>query len=179
MARSKWSVDGSHSAIDFSVKHMMISRVRGSFKKFEAELAADPSDLTSADIQFSIEVASIDTQDEQRNGHLCSADFFDAEKYPQITFKSSKITSKAAGEYDLTGDLAMHGVTNPVTFHVTFEGEGKDPWGNERAGFSAQAVLNRKDYGLSWNTVLETGGVLVGEEVKISVQLEAIKQGEA
>ena len=178
MALSKWAVDGTHSAVEFSVKHMMISNVRGNFQKFEAEIVADASDLTSAEIQFSIDVASIDTRDAQRNGHLLSADFFDVEKYPQISFKSTKITSKGAGEYALGGDLSIHGVTQPVTFDVSFEGEGKDPWGNHRAGFSAKAVINRKDYGLSWNTLLETGGVLIGEQVKVSLQLEAIKQAE-
>ncbi len=178
MGQSKWAVDNSHSSIEFVVKHMMISNVRGSFHTYQAEVVADASDLTTAKIDFTIDVASIDTRDEQRNGHLCSADFFDVETYPQITFKSTQVNRKRDGEYDLTGNLTMHGVTKPLVFQVTFEGEGKDPWGNERAGFSAQATLNRKDYGLEWNAMLETGGVLVGEQVKITIQLEAIKQAE-
>ncbi len=178
MASSKWTVDASHSAVEFSVKHMMISTVRGTFEKFDAQIVADATDLTSADIQFSIDVSSIETRDAQRNGHLLSADFFDAEKYPQITFKSTHVTAKGAGDYALVGDLTIHGVTKSVTFDVTFEGEGKDPWGNHRAGFNAQTSINRKDYGLEWNALLETGGVLVGEQVKISVLLEAIKQAE-
>lgn len=179
MSRNKWAVDASHSAIEFKVKHMMISNVRGSFHKFEADLVADATDLTSANVHFSIDLNSIDTRDEQRDGHLKSADFFDVEKYPTIDFKSTQISRKGDGQYALTGDVTMHGVTKPITFDVEFEGQGKDPWGNERAGFSANASLSRKDFGLSWNAALETGGVLVGDEVKISLQIEAIKQGEA
>jgi polyisoprenoid-binding protein YceI len=179
MARNKWTIDASHSAIEFKVKHMMISNVRGSFHKFDADVVADAADLTSANVSFTIDVDSINTRDEQRDGHLKSADFFDVEKYPQIAFKSTQVSRKGDGDYALSGDVTIHGVTKPVTFAVEFEGEGKDPWGNERAGFSANASLSRKDFGLVWNAALETGGVLVGDEVKISLQLEAIKQGEA
>ncbi len=179
MTRYKWTVDASHSAIEFKVKHMMIANVRGSFHKFDADVVADAADLTTANISFSIDVNSIDTRDEQRDGHLKSADFFDVEKFPQITFKSTQVTRKGEGEYALTGDVTIHGVTKPITFSVEFEGSGKDPWGNERAGFSATASLSRKDFGLTWNAALETGGVLVGDEVKLALQIEAIKQGEA
>jgi len=176
MAKSNWSVDVAHSAIEFGVKHMMISNVRGSFHNFQATVVADVTDLTTAEIEFTVDVASIDTRDAQRDGHLKSGDFFDVENFPNITFKSTQITRKGDDEYAMTGDMSMHGVTVPVTFDVTFEGEGKDPWGNEKSGFSAKTSVNRKDFGLNWNSVLETGGVLVGEQVKINVEIEALKQ---
>jgi polyisoprenoid-binding protein YceI len=172
---TQWQVDATHSSIDFAVKHMMIANVRGTFHKFDANIVADANDLTTADVKFTIDVTSIDTRNKDRDAHLLSADFFDAEKYPTITFQSTEIQKTGDGEYLLTGDLSMHGVTRPVKFQVTLEGFGKDPWGNERAGFSAQTTINRKDFGLNWNAVLETGGVLVSDEVKVSVQLEAIK----
>jgi len=176
MTKSIWSIDASHSAIEFSVKHMMIANVRGSFHDFQASVVADATDLTTAEIDFTVDVASIDTRDAQRDGHLKSGDFFDAENFPKITFKSTQISRSNDNEYTMAGDLAIHGVTQPVTFDVTFEGQGKDPWGNEKAGFSAKASVNRKDFGLNWNSVLETGGVLVGEQVKINVEIEALKQ---
>jgi polyisoprenoid-binding protein YceI len=179
MSRNKWTVDASHSAVEFKVKHMMISNVRGSFHKFDAEVVADAADLTTANVHFSIDINSIDTRDEQRDGHLKSADFFDVEKFPTIEFKSTQVSRKNDEKYALTGDVTIHGVTKPVTFEVEFEGQGKDPWGNERAGFSASSSISRKDFGLTWNTALETGGVLVGDEVKLALQVELIKQGEA
>ena len=175
MAKSNWTVDASHSSIEFSVKHMMIANVRGSFHTFTANVIADAADLTTAEIDFSIDVNSIDTRDTGRDGHLRSGDFFDVENHPNLTFKATSIARKSSDDYTMIGDITIHGVTLPISFDVTFEGEGKDPWGNERAGFSATASLNRKDFGLNWNSVLETGGVLVGEQVKIHVQLEAIK----
>ena len=170
-----WAVDVSHSGIDFSVKHMMIAKVKGTFKDFTATIDADPTDLTTANIEFSIDVASIDTRNNDRDNHLRSADFFDAENHPKMTFKSTNIVSKGGGEYDLTGALTIRGVTRPETFDVTFEGQGKDPWGNEKVGFSAEGKINRSDYGLTWNAALETGGVLVGDQIKISIQIEAAK----
>jgi polyisoprenoid-binding protein YceI len=176
MAKSKWAVDVTHSSIDFSVKHMMIASVRGTFHKFDADIEADPEDLTSANIRFSIDVSSIDTRNGDRDAHLRSADFFDVEQFPNIAFQSKQIIKKGDGEYEVTGDLTLHGVTRSETFSVTFEGHGKDPWGNERAGFSGQGQIKRSDYGLTYNAVLETGGVLIGDQVKISIQIEAIKQ---
>ncbi len=175
MSKVNWAVDAAHSSIDFSVRHMMISTVKGSFHQFDAIIEADPTDLTTANIVFNVDLASIDTRNSDRDAHLRSADFFDAENNPKLTYKSTKITKTGDGEYDLTGDLTIHGVTRPQTFQVIFEGQGKDPWGNERVGFSAEGKLNRSDFGLSWNAALETGGVLVGDQVKISVQLEATK----
>mgnify|MGYP001212015640 FL=1 len=176
MAKVKWEVDAAHSAIEFSVRHMMISRVKGVFHDFEANVEADPNDLTTADIEISIDVASIDTRNEDRDNHLRSADFFEVEKFPKMTFKVTDITKKGDDDYDLTGDLALRGVTKPVTFSATLEGVAKDPWGSEVAGLNAQGKLKRSDFGLTWNNTLETGGVLVGDEVTISIEIEAKKQ---
>lgn len=176
MAKSVWNVDASHSALEFSVKHMMIANVRGQFHNFQASIVADPQDLTTAEIEVTVDVNSIDTRDEQREGHLKSADFFDVENYPNLTFKAAQIERKSGDKYTMTGDMTVRGVTKPVSFDVTFEGQGKDPWGNEKAGFSAVATINRKDFGLNWNALLETGGVLVGENVKINVEIEALRQ---
>lgn len=176
MSKSKWVLDPAHSLIEFSVKHMMIANVKGRFSGVEGVIYADLPDLTTAEIEVTVDAASINTAEPQRDQHLRSADFFDVEQYPRLTFKSKKIERAGGGEYKLTGDLTIHGVTKEVVFDATFEGQGKDPWGNERAGFSAETKIDRKDFGLQWNAVLETGGILVGDQVKISVQIEAIKQ---
>lgn len=176
MAKSIWNVDLTHSSLDFSIRHMMIAKVKGSFHAFEAHIEADPTDLTTADVRFSIDLNSIDTRNSDRDAHLRTADFFDVEKYPKMTFESTQIVKTGEGEYDVTGNVSLHGVTRPETFSVTFEGAGKDPWGNEKVGFSGQGSFKRSDYGLTWNAALETGGVLVGDEVKISIELEASKQ---
>lgn len=175
MAKSNWAVDVSHSSIDFSVKHMMIAKVKGSFHSFEAQIAADPEDLTTADIAVQIDLSSVDTRNADRDAHLKSADFFDVEHNPKLLFKATKIVGKGDGEYAVTGDVTLHGVTRPETFSVTFEGIGKDPWGNEKVGFSATGSLKRSDYGLTYNAALETGGVLIGDEVKIAIEFEAAK----
>ncbi|WP_433750627.1 YceI family protein [Falsibacillus pallidus] len=175
MTKQKWAVDAAHSSVDFSIKHMMIANVKGAFLNFEATVDADPTDLTDAEIDFSIDLSSIDTRNEDRDNHLKSADFFDVEQYPKMTFKSTKVVNKGDHEYDVTGELSLHGVSKQETFHVAFEGQGKDPWGNEKVGFSADGSINRSDYGLTWNSALETGGVLVGDKVKINLQIEAAK----
>lgn len=177
MAKTKWNVDLAHSSVDFWVRHMMVSRAKGTFHNFEASIEADPEDLTTADISFSIDVNSIDTRNEERDKHLKSADFFDVENHPKITFKSTKIEKTGDSKYDVTGDLTIKGVTRPVTFSVTYEGQGKNPWGAIVAGFSAEGKINRTDFGLTWNTPLETGGVLVGEDVYINLEIEATKEG--
>ncbi|PPA70649.1 YceI family protein [Jeotgalibacillus proteolyticus] len=169
----KWAVDSAHSSVDFSVKHMMISKVKGSFQDFSAEVEADVNDLTSAKINFTIDVSSIDTRSTDRDNHLRSADFFEVEKYPSITFNSTKATKVGDDEYELTGNVTIKDVTKEETFKVEYEGSGKDPWGNEKIGFSVDGKLNRKDYGLTWNQALETGGVLVGEDIKINLQIQA------
>ncbi|RHW42562.1 polyisoprenoid-binding protein [Neobacillus notoginsengisoli] len=175
MAKTKWAIDPVHSSVDFSVRHMMIANVKGTFQSFDATVVADPSDLTNAEISFTIDAASIDTRNEDRDNHLRSADFFDAEQHPKITFNATDIKKTDEGEYDVTGGLTIRGVTRPQTFVVVYEGSGKDPWGNEKAGFSGTGSINRADYGLTWNAALETGGVLVGDKIKISFEIQAAK----
>lgn len=178
MAKSKWAVDASHSSIDFSIRHMMIAKVKGTFHAFEAQIDADPTDLTTAEVFFNVDLGSIDTRNQDRDNHLRSADFFDVETYPSVTFTSTSFTKTGEGEYTVTGDLSLHGVTRPETFTVVFEGAGKDPWGNEKVGFSAHGTINRSDYGLTYNAALETGGVLIGDEIKVSLEIEAMKAAE-
>lgn len=173
---SRWIVEPTHSLVEFTVRHMMIANVKGSFSEVEGEVVGDPNDLTGATIQVSINTASIDTRVADRDAHLRSADFFDSENHPKMTFKSTKVTKTGEGEYDIEGELTIRGVTKPITLEATFEGAGKDPWGGERAGFSAKGQLNRKDFGLTWNAALETGGVLVSDEVKIHIEVELLKQ---
>ncbi|GIP40464.1 polyisoprenoid-binding protein [Paenibacillus sp. J31TS4] len=176
MSKTKWTVDPTHSSIDFTIKHMMIAKVKGAFHTFRADIEADPADLTTADIQFSVDLNSIDTRNSDRDSHLRSGDFFDIENQPQMTFRSTSIVKTDDDEYAVTGDLALHGVTRSETFSVTFEGAGKDPWGNEKVGFSGSGKIKRSDYGLTYNAVLETGGVLIGDEVKFTIEVEASKQ---
>lgn len=176
MTNTKWIVDPTHSAIEFSVKHMMIAKVKGSFNKFEASILANPSDLTTAEIDFAVDVASIDTRNADRDNHLRSADFFDVEKNPTLTFKSTKIVKTDEDEYDVTGDVTLNGVTQEETFNITFEGQGKDPWGNEKAGFSGKGKVKRSDYGLTYNAALETGGVLIGDQITLTIEIEAAKE---
>lgn len=176
MAKVKWNVDTAHSSIDFSIRHMMISKVKGTFHEFDATVEADPNDLTTANIQVSIDLASIDTRNEDRDNHLKSADFFEIEKYPKMTFQSTNIVKKSEDEYDFTGDLTLHGVTKPVTLSAKFEGVVKDPWGNEVAGLSAKGKIKRSDFGLTWNNTLETGGILIGDDVNIAIEIEAHKE---
>lgn len=176
MTNTKWIVDPTHSAIEFSVKHMMIAKVKGSFNKFEASILANPSDLTTAEIDFTVDVSSIDTRNADRDNHLRSADFFDVEKNPTLTFKSTKIVKTDEDEYDVTGDVTLNGVTQEETFNITFEGQGKDPWGNEKAGFSGKGKVKRSDYGLTYNAALETGGVLIGDQITLTIEIEAAKE---
>ncbi|MEH7106703.1 YceI family protein [Bacillus sp. JJ1764] len=175
MTNTKWALDTVHSSVDFSVRHMMIANVKGTFNSFNATIEADPTDLTTANIDFTVETASVDTRNKDRDAHLVSGDFFDSENHPNLTFKASKIEKTDDGEYNVTGDLTLRGITKQENFAVTFEGQGKDPWGNEKVGFSAMGSINRSDYGLVWNAALETGGVLVGDKVKINLQIQAAK----
>ena len=169
---TKFNLDAAHSSIDFSVKHMMVSKVKGSFTHFTADLEGTAEDLTGASITFNIDVNSINTNHEDRDNHLRGEDFFDAEKYPSITFEATEIQNTDIGEYDVTGNLTIKDVTKSVTFEVEYGGKGKNPWGQEVVAFSAETKVNRKEFGLVWNQALETGGVLVGEDIKISVELE-------
>lgn len=168
----KWTVDAAHSEIGFSVKHMMISKVKGSFTGFEAEVEANEEDLTGALIDFKIDINSINTNNEDRDNHLRSADFFDAENHPNILFTANNIVKKN-DEYELTGDLTIKGVTRPTTFEVEYGGKGTNPWGVEVVAFNAVGKINRKEFGLTWNQALETGGVLVGEDIKLSLDVQA------
>lgn len=175
-ATTTWKIDPAHSSADFKVKHMMISHVKGSFAGVTGTLTEHATDSSLSSVDASIDLTTLNTGDAQRDGHLKSADFFDVEKFPAMTFKSTTVTKKGDGEYSVTGDLSIHGVTKAVTFAV--EGPsapGKDPWGNTRIGISATTKINRKDFGLSWNSALETGGVLVGEDVAISLEVQFIK----
>lgn len=175
MPRVRYEIDPTHSSVHFSVRHMMVSNVRGEFTKVAGTVSFDPENHADSSAEATIDVASINTRDEQRDGHLKSPDFLDLEKFPTITFKSTKVVPSEGGG-KLTGDLTIHGVTRPITLDVEGPGpEVKDPWGKQRVGVSATTKLSRKDFGLTWNAALETGGVLVGDEVKITIDIEAIR----
>jgi len=171
-----WKLDPAHSVAEFKVKHMMISNVKGTFTGLSGTLQLDEIDRTHSAVEASIDVNTINTGDAQRDGHLKSADFFDAEKYPAITFKSTNIDSTGGPDYEVTGDFTLRGVTKPVILKVEdVSTPSKDPWGNQRIGLSATTKINRKDFGLGWNAALETGGVLVGEDVTITLEAQFIK----
>jgi polyisoprenoid-binding protein YceI len=173
-----WKIDTGHSHIGFAIRHMMISTTRGQFNEFDGLLALDPLNLANARVAGSVKAASIDTRDANRDAHLRSADFFDVENYPELTFSSTSIRPLGGDRYEVKGDMTIRGVTREVVFAVTDEGETKDPWGNEHRGVSAHATINRKDFGLTWNMALETGGFIVGDDVKISAEIELVKQPE-
>lgn len=172
--KSKWVLDPSHSELMFKVKHLMIANVKGEFRNFQAEV--DGEDFTTSPIQLSIEAASIFTNEDNRDTHLKSADFFDVENHKEILFKGTSFVKVDDENYKLTGLLTIKGVSNPVTLDVEYGGINKDPWGNEKAAFSLSGKINRKDWGLNWNAALETGGVLVSEEVRINADVQFVKQ---
>jgi polyisoprenoid-binding protein YceI len=176
MSTNKWVIDPTHSEIGFKVKHMMFTNVSGKFTKFDAAIETEGDDFENAKIEFTGAIDSIDTGNKDRDGHLLSADFFDAAQYPEIKFEAASFAKKDEGEYTLKGDLTLHGVTRPVSLDTEFSGQMKDPWGNTKAGFSLNGKINRKDWGLNWNSALETGGVLVGEEVRLVIELQFVKQ---
>ncbi|MCA0981960.1 YceI family protein [Exiguobacterium aestuarii] len=167
-----YQVDPAHSSITFTVKHMMISKVKGEFKEFDIEANGDPNDLANASVKVTIQAASVDTNNSDRDNHLRSGDFFNAEEYPRIVFQSTSFRSKGGGEFELTGDLTIRGTTREETFEVEYEGSAKDPWGNMKHAFSGEGSLNREDYGLTWNQALEAGGVLVDKKVKFEFELQ-------
>ncbi len=172
-----WQIDPAHTNVEFTVRHMMISNVKGQFQKTSGTITANGNDAASAKIDATIDASSIDTRVEKRDGHLKSPDFLDVAKYPTITFKSSKVEADGPGKWKVTGDLTLHGVTKPVVLDVESNGAPiHDPMGNTRAGASATTKIKRSDFGLTWNKVLESGGVLVGDEVAISIDVEAIKK---
>jgi polyisoprenoid-binding protein YceI len=173
---STWSIDPVHSHAQFKVKHMMISNVKGEFSGITGSLILDGTEIAKSQVTVSIDATTINTRDAQRDGHLKSADFFDVEKFPVLTFTSTSISKQADGELAVAGDLSLHGVTRNVVFHVDGPSASvKDPWGNTRMGLSATTRINRKDFGLTWNSTLETGGLLVGDEVAIALEVEFVK----
>ena len=165
-----WKLDPTHSELTFKVKHMMISNVKGEFTNFDAEITTEDDTFSKAKVSASIKTDSVFTNNTDRDTHLKSADFFNAEKYPAITFEAEALTG------DVTGNLTINGVTKPVTLDVDFGGIGQDPWGNTKAGFSFEGKIKRSDFGLNWNATLEAGGVLVSDEVKIAGDLQFVKQ---
>jgi polyisoprenoid-binding protein YceI len=173
---STWKLDPAHSVAEFKVKHMMISNVKGSFSGLSGVLKLDESDLTHSTVEASIDVSTLKTGDEARDGHLKSPEFFDAAQFPTITFKSINIDSAGGADYDVSGELTIHGITKMVTFAAEdVSTPSKDPWGNHRIGLSATTKINRKDFGIAWNSALESGGWLVGEEVTINLEVQFIK----
>jgi polyisoprenoid-binding protein YceI len=175
MAMEKWDFDLVHSSINFWVRHVMVSKVHGRFTKWSGSIEFDEASPASSHVEVTIDASSIDTKEDQRDTHLRSADFLDVEKYPAITFRSTRVEPSGDNRYRLTGDLTIHGTTKPVVLDVEYAGRAKDPWGGERAGFSAKTSLNRKDYGLTWNLALEAGGFVVGEKLEINLEVEAVK----
>lgn len=175
----KWAFDLVHSSINFTVRHMVVSKVRGRFTKWDGTLVMDEKDPSGGRVDVVIDAASIDTGVAQRDEHLRSGDFFDVGKNPTITFRSTRVEKTGEGALKVTGDLTMHGVTRPVVLDVEYAGSANDPWGGVRAGFSAGTKLDRKDFGLTYNQLLETGGLVVGETVEIGIEAEMVKQVEA
>lgn len=173
-----WQIDYSHSHIYFTARHMMISKVRGRFSQWEGAIEFDEQNPENTTVDVTVQMDSIHTRDDQRDGHLRSPDFFNVAEFPQMTFKSNRVIMESVNEGKLYGDLTIRGVTKEVMLVVEYAGQAKSPWGTISAGFSAKGSLNRKDWGLTWNQALETGGVLVGEKVEIEVELELVKQTE-
>ena len=174
-AADTWTVDKAHSTVTFKIKHLM-SKVTGSFTDFDGPITTDFANLGASGVSFTIQAASIDTANGDRDKHLRSADFFDVEKFPTITFASSKITKTGDDTFAVTGTFTMHGVAKEITLPVTFLGAGQDPWGNTKAGFEVTTTLKRSDYGIVWNKALETGGFLLGDEVEVMINLEVAKK---
>ena len=174
--KTKWGLDSTHSEIGFKVKHMMITNVSGSFGTFDINVETEANDFTSGSFQFSAQVDSISTGNSDRDNHLKSGDFFDAARYPELRFVSTDLKRKNGETYELSGDLTIRDVTRPVKFSVEHGGIGKDPWGNEKAGFTLAGKINRTDFNLNWNAALETGGVLVSEEVRLFAEVQLVKQ---
>jgi polyisoprenoid-binding protein YceI len=170
-----YALDLSHSSVAFSVRHLMVSKTKGRFADFAGAITIAEDPLASS-VEVEIQAASVDTRDETRDGHLRSPDFFDVEAFPTITYRSTKVSPAGSGRWTVDGDLTVRGVSHPVPLAVTFEGGARDPWGGARIGFTASTELDREAFGLTWNQALETGGVLVGKQVKIEIEAEAIQQ---
>ena len=175
MANQTWALDPTHSELQFKIKHLMISTVSGQFNEFKATVETDDDDFANAKIQFEAAVNSISTNNEQRDAHLKNGDFFDVEKYPAITFESDRMEKTGDADYKIHGTLTMRGVSNKITLNAEFGGITKDPWGNTRTGFSVTGKINRQDFGMSFGAVTETGGLLLGDEVKINANVQFVK----
>ena len=173
---AEYKIDSSHSKIGFTVKHLMISKVSGTFKDFEGTFEFDKDKGVLGSHNFVVKTASVDTQEPKRDEHLKGPDFFDVAKFPTMTFAKTKISKDGKDKYKWAGDLTIHGVTKPVTFDLEYTGSATDPWGNKRAGFTATTKISRKEFGLVWNKAIESGGVVVGDEVTINLEAEAIEQ---
>jgi polyisoprenoid-binding protein YceI len=176
MATERWEIDSSHSGIHFSVRHLVIAKVRGQFSRWTGALVVPDGDFSRASVEAVIDATSIDTGVADRDNHLRSADFFDVAQFPEITFRASRVEAKKGDELQLIGTLTIKGTTREVSLDVERLGELKDPWGNQRAAFSAKTAIDRKDFGLTWNQVLETGGVAVGDRITIEIEIEAVRQ---
>ena len=174
MTSSKWNIDTAHSGVNFSVRHMVVSKVRGRFTKYSGEVALDEEDLTRSVVRATIDAASIDTGTAQRDNHLRSADFFDVEKFPELRFRSTRVEDVGGGRLRVIGELTIRDTTREVALDAESAGRGVDPWGNQRIGFVAKTSIDRKDFGLAWNQLLEAGGVLVGDRVDIELDVQAV-----
>lgn len=174
MATTKWTIDPTHSEVGFKVKHMMFTNVSGKFETYDATITTEEDDFTKSSIEFTANIDSINTGNNDRDNHLKSADFFDAEKNPKLTFVSSSLVKKG-DDYEITGELTLHGITKTVKLETEVSGLLKDPWGNTKVGLNATGKINRTDFGLTWNSAIETGGVLVSEEVKLNIELQFLK----
>ncbi|MDO9374392.1 MAG: YceI family protein [Bacteroidota bacterium] len=179
MSTTKWVLDNSHSELGFKIKHLMISNVTGSFKSFQVEASTSGEDFSTAKIKATADMTTISTNNEQRDQHLQNADFFEVEKFPELAFQSTKIESVDSENYEVFGDLTLKGITKAIKLNVEYSGVVKDPWGSERAGFIVTGKIHRSDWGVNFNGVLETGGLVLGEDVKIQGEIQLVKQAVA
>ena len=179
MRIERWEIDSSHSSVHFSVRHLVIAKVRGTFGRWSGTVQAPDGDFSKATVDVTIDASSIATGVEQRDTHLKSADFFDVAQFPDLTFVGKRVQPRSGTDIDVVGDLTIKGITREVVLRVEQHGQAKDPWGNFRAAFTAKTSIDRQDFGLTWNQVLETGGVMVGDRVEIEAEIEAVKQVEA
>jgi polyisoprenoid-binding protein YceI len=179
MRTERWEIDSSHSSVHFSVRHLVIAKVRGSFGRWSGTIQVPDGDFSKATVSVAIDASSIDTGVADRDKHLKSADFFDVETHPELRFIGKRVQPRSGAEIDVVGDLTIKGITREVILRVEQHGQAKDPWGNVRAAFTAKTTIDRKDFGLTWNQVLETGGVMVGDRVEIEAEIQAVKQVEA
>lgn len=175
--KTTWQIDPAHSLVEFGIKHMMFTTVKGRFTEVRGTISADEADIAKSSVQVEIDVASIDTRSEQRDAHLRSAEFFDAQAYPTITFQSTRVEPVDEDRLKVVGDLTIRGVTREVTLDTQINGRGTNPWGQEVVGLTAETKVNRKDFGLTWNAPIEAGGWLVGDDVKMALEIQASRQG--